>query len=400
MKKIFQEILPFMEKRFEERNRGFDLFTKELYSSILRAFDEGTKTVYVSGYAFPTELLWAFDVIPFDFEIACNSLPAAVSGNGSSMMIYSENEGYSRDICSFDRLIIACMLQGMLPKGALYLTSSYYCHTKAKANEIVANYEGKESVLFDVPNETSASSIKYVTHQLKEIVSRLESITGKKLDMDRLKESIRCSNRARSSLQEVNDLMKVKPHPYDVVKICLLALGGALFWGSPVREEIHQLLIREIGERIKNETALPESYRVLWFPWVPVQSTIIFRTLKDKQVSVPIAEVARVWWSELDESNPFEALALKALQNLHIGRAEKRVKALVGLAEEYDVDGAIHFSTPACYHENASFSLISEAMKEKGLPLLHLEGDMTDERNYSPEQTMNKLASFIEILKG
>jgi len=92
-------------------------------------------------------------------------------------------------------------------------------------------------------------------------------------------------------------------------------------------------------------------------------------------------------------------LAIKALENLHIGKAEKRVKALVNLAEEYDVNGVIHFATPACHCENIAFPLVRDAMKEKGLPTLNLEGDMTDERNYSPDQTMKKLTTFIELLK-
>jgi len=398
MKSSFQQIEAFMEPRLAKKPRGFDLFTKELASSMVRAYDEDVKTVYVSGYAFPTELLWAFDVTPFDFEIACNNLPAAASGNGSTLMITSEKRGYSRDICSFDRLIIACMIQGMLPKGDLYITSSYYCHGKAKANEIVANHEGKESILFDVPNEISMSSIEYVTAQLKEIASRLQSVTGEELDIDKLREAIRWSNKARNSLQRINELMKTKPFPYNPVKACLLALGGALFWGSPLRDDIHQLIIKELEERIHDGTALPEKYRVLWYPWVPVQQTNIFVTLKEHSVSVPMVEAARVWWSELDESDPFDSLARKALENYHVGRAEKRVKALLSLAEEYDVDGTIHFATPACHCENIAFPLVRDAMKERGLPALNLEGDMTDERNYSSELTVSKLSSFIEIL--
>lgn len=398
MRSSFQQIEAFMEQRLAKKPRGFDLFTKELASSMVGAYEQDAKTVYVSGYAFPTELLWAFDVVPFDFEIACNNLPAAASGNGSTIMIASEKRGYSRDICSFDRLIIACMIQGVLPKGDLYITSSYYCHGKAKANEIVANHEGKESILFDVPNEISISSIQYVTGQLKDIASRLEAITGEKLDMNRLKEASRRSNKARSSLQTINDLMKAKPFPYNPVKACLLALGGAIFWGSPLRDKIHQLVIKELEDRINQGTALPEKYRVLWYPWVPVQQTNIFATLKAHHVSVPMVEACRVWWSELDEGDPFDALARKALENYHVGRAEKRVTALVKLAEEYDVDGVIHFATPACHCENIAFPLIRDAMKEKGLPTLNLEGDMTDERNYSPEQTMNKLTSFVEVL--
>ena len=71
------------------------------------------------------ELLWAFDVVPFDFEIACNIIPPAVSGNGSSIMVTAENQGYARDICSFYRLALGAHFQGMVPRGDLFLTSSY-----------------------------------------------------------------------------------------------------------------------------------------------------------------------------------------------------------------------------------------------------------------------------------
>jgi benzoyl-CoA reductase/2-hydroxyglutaryl-CoA dehydratase subunit BcrC/BadD/HgdB len=396
MKNEFQGMLSFVEQRLASRQRGFDLFSKEMLANLVRAFDDDTVTVYVSGYAFPTELLWAFDVVPFDFEIACNNLPAAASGQGSTIMGTAEAEGFSRDVCSFDRLIVGCDLQGTLPQGALYLTSSYYCHGKAKANEIVAQRAGKESVLFDVPNELSASSMRYVVSQLKDIASRLESVTGQKLDLERLKDSIRRSNQARASLLELNDLMKLKPCPWDGVKACQLSLAGAIFWGSTVRDEIHQILLDEVRKRIEAGSSLPEKHRILWYPWAPVQPTNIFSTLRENEVSIPMAEAAYVWWSELDEDQPFEALARKALENYLVGPASRRVGKLVKMAEEYEVDGAIHFATPACYQETAAFRLTADALNEKGLPVLDLDGDMTDERNYSPERTAAKLATFLE----
>jgi benzoyl-CoA reductase/2-hydroxyglutaryl-CoA dehydratase subunit BcrC/BadD/HgdB len=398
MKKSYQDAVAFLEKKYEQRPRGFDLFIKELSSFNVRSFDETVKTVYVSGYSFPMELLWAFDVALFDFEIACNLLPVATSGNGSSIMITAENQGYSQDLCSFHRIAIGCMLQGMLPKGDLYITSNIWCHGKSKTNEILARSEGKESLLFEVPNEISVSSVRYVVAQLKEIAARLEVITETRLDLDRLKEAIRWSNRARSSWQEVLDLMKTKPCPWDGARACLLGLGGALLWGSPLRHEINQLLLQEIKERINKGKLFQENQRILWFPWVPVQTTNIFTTLKENQVSVVMAEPACIWWSELDETDPFEALALKSLENLHLGTAEKRVRGLLRLAEEFHVDGAIHFSTPACHAENNSFRLISDALREQGIPAMDLDGDMTDERKYSPDRTLGKLNSFIEVL--
>ena len=112
-----------------------------------------------------------------------------------------------------------------------------------------------------------------------------------------------------------------------------------------------------------------------------------------------MVEVAEVWWSELDEDHPFEALAHKALDNYMVGPATKRVRSLARMADDYGVDGLIHFATPACHHENAAFKLISEAMEARGLPILNLDGDMTDERNYSPGQTAGTLTSFLQIIE-
>lgn len=398
MQNSYQMMLDVITARFSEKHGGMDYFIQESFGNILRAFDQDRPTVYVSGYAFPVELLWAFDVVPFDFEIACNNLPDVMGGNGSKFMIASENLGYSRNICSFDRLIIGCLHKGLLPDGDLFLTSSYYCHGKAKTNEVVANHQGKESILLDVPNEISPAAVNYVVFQLKQIARKLEEITGTSLDMDRLKEVVRLSNEARTSLLEVNRLMKTRPCPWNGVESCLLGLGGALFWGSPVRNEIHRLLIDQMADRIEKGKKIPEDYRILWFPWVPVQRTNYFATLKEVRANVVMSEPSIVWWDSLDEENPLEALALKTLQDPHVGKAERRINNLLQCIEDYEIDGVIHFSTPSCYHENGAYRIISDAIKEKGLPLLNLNGDMSDERNYSGEDSAIRLNAFLELL--
>jgi hypothetical protein len=53
-------------------------------------------------------------------------------------------------------------------------------------------------------------------------------------------------------------------------------------------------------------------------------------------------KVLRIWWSELDEERPFEALAGKALENYLLGSASRRARSLTAMAREYGVDGAIH----------------------------------------------------------
>ncbi len=400
MQERYQMMLDMIQARLLEKQRGMDFFIDAMFRNVLRAFDPEIPTVYVSGYAFPMELLWAFDVTPFDFEIACNNLPEVMSGNGSGFMLESEKRGYSRNICSFDRLIIGCLNKGILPKGDLFLTSSYYCHGKAKTNEIVAAHYGMESVLLDVPNEINPDAITYVAAQLRNIAAKLEAVTGTKLDPARLKESIGRSNQARASLLTIYDWMKRRPCPWNGVEACLLGLGGALFWGSTIRMEIHRLLLAQISERVKKGKIIPEDYRILWFPWVPVQNTNIFNILTKNRANVVMAEASFVFWPELDENRPFESLAMKALMDPHVGKVERRIQNLVKSIDDYRIDGVIHFGTTSCYHENAAFPMIRDAIKKKGVPLLNLSGDMSDERNYSASETDIRISAFLEFLAG
>ena len=61
-------------------------------------------------------------------------------------------------------------------------------------------------------------------------------------------------------------------------------------------------------------------------------------------------------------------------------------------------NGVVHFSSHACRHANASFRIIQDALANRGIPLLVLEGDMSDERNYSTERTAASLIDKDSLL--
>ena len=46
------------------------LYRNEWAKTFLKAYEPDQKVIYTSVYAFPMELLAAFDVVPFDFEVA------------------------------------------------------------------------------------------------------------------------------------------------------------------------------------------------------------------------------------------------------------------------------------------------------------------------------------------
>ena len=71
---MYEDMMRAMEQASDQALRkngnARSLWMNEWAKLVLRAFDPDQKVVYVSAYAFPLEILAAFDVVPFDFEVA------------------------------------------------------------------------------------------------------------------------------------------------------------------------------------------------------------------------------------------------------------------------------------------------------------------------------------------
>jgi len=398
LKSFYEQMKKLSEEEFQRRPRAWPMFGAQLASIMLKAFEEDAKVVWTTYYSFPMELLAAFDVAPFDFEVACNLPPGLDPSGCADIMAKAEAKGYSIDLCSFHRLALGCYFLDYLPKADLLLTTSYFCDGKTKTNQIFAQYYDKEAIMLDVPNELSKESVAYVSGQLQTIARKLEEVSGHKLDLDRLQECIKTSNRARAVYGRLAEIGKVKPFPWDGSRVCLLSIIGNMFSGTLFQEQLYQKIIDECQQRMAEGKTLPEEFRMLWMAWFPSLPTNINEILRANKVSIVMAELARVYWDEIDENHPFEGMALRCLKNPYVGPIEQRLNGVLQLVDEYAVDGVIHFSSTACRHANASFRLIEDALAKRNIPFLILDGDMSDMRAYSAEKTRSFLETFIEVM--
>ena len=103
---------------------------------------------------------------------------------------------------------------------------------------------------------------------------------------------------------------------------------------------------------------------------------------------------------ELDENDPFRALALKTIRNLYNGSYAVKADAIGLLAQEMDADAVIHFCHWGCKQASGGSILLKEKMKELGIPMLILDGDGIDKRNSHDGQIKTRLEAFLEILDG
>lgn len=188
------------------------LWYNEWAKLLLRAYGADETVGYTSAYAFPLEILAAFDVVPFDFELTAGLIDTTPAG--VTTMAEAEGRSCSPDICSFHRTALGASFAGYFPKPDLLLTTSYYYDGKPKTNEILSHIHQKEAILLYIPAEVTLDSVRYLETQLRKIASRIAEVAGCALDEERLKEAVRSSNRARLSHLGLLDLLKNRPAPW------------------------------------------------------------------------------------------------------------------------------------------------------------------------------------------
>jgi len=245
LKKYYTEMKNGLETAYQQKPRASIRMNILLASIFLDAFKDDAKVIWTSYYSFPMELLAAFDVAPFDFEIAANLLPMFNADGAVEIMNRAEEDGYSTDICSYHRLAAACSMLGYMPKADLLLSSTYFCDGKSKVNRTLADHYGKEAISLDIPNKISKESVDYVAGQLRRIAGKIEEVTGQRFDLDRLRECIRVSNRARRAYGQLADLQKVSPYPYIGVPVVNMSIFGNMLAGREIQEQIYLEMVDE-----------------------------------------------------------------------------------------------------------------------------------------------------------
>jgi benzoyl-CoA reductase/2-hydroxyglutaryl-CoA dehydratase subunit BcrC/BadD/HgdB len=373
------------------------LWFSEWARVVLRAYEPESKVVYVSAYAFPMEILAAFDVVPFDFELT-SGLAGALN-EATPNMEEAEGRGFSLDVCSFHRTALGAAYLEAFPEPDILVTASYYCDGKAKTNGILGALHGKKALLLQVPATLSRDSVRYVEKQLREIAAEIGEAVGQRLDEERLKQAVRTSNRARQSQLAMLELLKHRPAPWGGSDLVSFSINSLMFAGTQMKERLNEAFRAELEQKIERGELPPERFRIYWFAWMPTYRSNLFDLLKENGISAPLCENFRIHSEELDESNPFESLALRCLKDPFVGAGSRRTRDLDRIVEDYALDGALLFATPACRHANSAYPLLRDAFAKLGLPFLVLDMDIGDPRDYSPRHTLARLETFVELLE-
>lgn len=397
LKEYFFSLESALKKKLEQQVTARRKFIYEIARIGSRMFDPNWSTAWTTVFV-PYEILNAMNVSGMFIEFIGAMLASA--GMTRPYLEEAESAGYSTDSCAYHRTILGTSIKGLLPKPDVLIGANFPCNGGVKALKRIGEHYGMDVFIINMPYDYDAKSIDYMVEQYRSLIEFVENQTGRKLDEKKLRQSIKNNNEAREYMVEALELTKNVPSPANsndlknfIMYVLLTGNKEGVEVAKTYRDEFKQKVEMGIG-------GLPEEkHRLLW-----IQNRIQFKNnlldlLEQKfGANMVIDELNYIWWNPMDESDPLRSLALRNASHPLLGPVERRIEVLVHLAKEFKVDGAVNPVHWGCRQSGGAKVLFKEALQEIGVPIINLDVDCVDDRNFSEAQLWTRLEAFMEML--
>jgi benzoyl-CoA reductase subunit B len=341
----------------------------------------------------------------------------------------AEKQGHSEDVCTYVKCDIGMLKKGnigptgkRLPKPDLLLLSYTGCFTFMKWFELLRHEYGDVPVaMLHVPYQPNGRiephQREYVVEQLRsEVIPKLEAVSGKKFDQERLRSMLRLSSQAEDDLVWVLESAKNRPSPIDAYFGGVYYIGpifsafrgtaGAVEYYRALRGEVEARVAAGAGPITPDGPMERERFRlVVEGPpnWTSFRE--FWRMFYDEDAVVVASSYTKVGGLydrgfRHDPDHPLETLAdycLGCYTNLGL---PTRVDLLESYIRDYSANGFLINSVKSCNSFSVGQLLILRQLEERtGVPGAFIESDLVDPRYFSAANIKNRIESYIQMLE-
>lgn len=372
-------------------------------------------------------------VYPENYGTVC-----AASGIAESYLNRSDADGFPTHLCGYARNCIgytARMMDlgeippeapmGGMPKPVLLLSSSCICDARYKWFQSLGRYMDVPVWALEMPvpgvkelfmEGCYERCIKIIVEHLREFVSFLERLLGKKMDWDKLDEVTRLTVELNRVWHEVNELRVAKPCPMHARDFWSAMPASLLLAGNPKETlELYRALYDEVKYAVDNHigaVTAEEKYRLLFAELPPWHSLGFFDKLAERGWSFAFESWAYHPPLPIDlskVSDPLERIARFCFQ-YQTGYYEGALREGVYFgyfaypyleyARKYKCDGALLHPLITCRSASTSLPYVAEMLMQKAkVPSLTVEGDIVDLRLFDPADALSKAEPFEETME-
>ena len=389
------------QKNRPEGMKYFDFVISEVHGlrieEIVEAKKEKRKVIGTFCVYVPEELILAVDGV-------CIGLCAGADVGAD------EAEKYiPRNTCALIKAFMGFKLAGLCPyvNTADLIVGETTCDGKKKAYELFDEITNGKMYIMELPNKKGEDGKSLWKNEVKKFAEKLESVSGKKITLEKLKEASKIVNNKRKALQRLSLLRANDPSP--IAGLDALLVNQVAFYDDPLRftAKVNELC-DELETRAKTGVGVAEkgSPRILVSGSPMAIPNWKLHAITEGSDAVIVGEEScvgeRNFKSLLDDnfSSLDEAMQKIAERYMTINCAcftpnNERLSDIEDLAKRLKADGIIHYAIQFCTPYMIEAYKVKKHADKMGLPFLRIETD------YSMEdmgQLKTRVEAFLELI--
>jgi len=389
----------------------------DYFHDLNEAATTGTRKIAWCTSVGPAELLRAMDFAVYFPEN--HSAMLGATRMSTDLIPVANAIGYSPDICSYLTADIGAYLKGItplsrafqgiesVPKPDVLVFNTNQCRDVQDWFAWYSRELGVPSIGVSSPKnvtEVTDAHIDDVALQIEALIPTLETIAGKKLSMDRLRETVDLSRECTELWKQVLETATSAPAPLTFFDGTVHMGPAVVLRGTQVAVDHYKVLLAELQQRIREGVGAVEDERIrIYWEGMPVwgrlrQHSEMFSALK---ANVLASTYCSSWiFPAFDGKDPIRSMA-KAYLELFIVRSDiYKENYLQGMLEKFRIDGIIYHDAKTCpYNSNSRYGMPQRLERISGVPSLVISGDLNDLRCVSDEQTKTNVEAFIEQIQ-
>ena len=401
---------------------------RDWFAGLDATAERGDPSAYVFVMGSFAEVFQAFGIPVVFPEI--HALQTAARHVAHEYLAAAEDYGYSPDICGYVKADVATQLRGgvlpmgRIPKPALAVHTNA-CNTYVKWAEFWERYYRIPMLTMDLPGSRSAGDRSgpgdpafehdrdYVASQLGELIDACRRLTGRDLDLERLRLVLHYTNRMSACWQRVLELNATHPAPFNALVEGTVYLGvlNALRGTRQGAEYFEQLVDEMEYKAAHGIGAVREERHRLLFVGVPCYP--IFRRFHEMFADRGGVFVGSsyLWFAaggmdlglQYDLDRPLESLAEVLLRSVRHGVDAMLFpdQQLAAHVDAFGADGIVYHPVKSCRTVSTGLAGSRKSvMAMRDVQCLFIESDMMDRRVVSEAQLKNRIDAYFEGLES
>jgi benzoyl-CoA reductase/2-hydroxyglutaryl-CoA dehydratase subunit BcrC/BadD/HgdB len=373
------------------------------YEKAAAAGEAGGQLAWIN-FGVMSELFWSMGITP----MVVDCVTGTISGLGeATRYIDLAEEHVPAYLCANNKILLGAALAGDISLPIIMVQPSHPCDSNVATYPHIAQHFGFPYFCIDMPYFRSERSVEYTAAELARLVSMLEEITGRKLDLARLQEAMRYSNQAHEYVLKLNELRQAVPSPYSSLEMIteygvLLNLAGTPELVDYLRRKYEWAKAKVArGEGRLSE----EKLRLVWIYGAVTFDMGVFNWLEQEYGAVSVSHMNNNFVIQpVEDISTLDSILRGLARKVELlpmtrecgGPWENFLNAAIDLCRDYKADAAIFAGHIACKSNWAIAKLVKDRIQDEvGIPVLNLQLDLFDPRVLSAEAIKTTLDRFM-----